>query len=367
LGSHMALTGAERQRAFRARNTAPSDYFERAALVAARHAAHPDAHRSAEALAKSLWPTDETTPLLLRAASAPATTTSATWAGDLVVPRAGDFVGSLGPLSAASKLIDAGVKVTLTGTNAVVIPKRQATTPNTDVTWVAQGTPIPTKNLAFDSIAVGPPHTLGVIVSLTHESVDSSDGERIVGLCLREDVAASLDASMFSSVPATADRPGGLLAGLTTLGATSTVSGTEAAMLGDLEKLASAIATAGGSGEVVYIMAPKQYVSAKLRLGTNRPVTIWPSAALAAGVVVAIEPQAFVSALGNLRIEASNEPTFVLETSPSDVVSSGTPAAGRTMSAWQTDLIVIRAVLEATWGFRQDGMVAFISGATWGA
>jgi hypothetical protein len=30
-------------------------------------------------------------------------------------------------------------------------------------------------------------------------------------------------------------------------------------------------------------------------------------------------------------------------------------------------LIVIKAVLEIVWGMRQDGMVAMITGATWGA
>jgi hypothetical protein len=209
----MALSNAERQAAGRARNTAIPDFFQRAAYVAARHAANPGDFDSPERVAKSLWPSDDVTPLLVRAASLPATTSTTGWASDLSPPRAGDFVGSLVPLSAAARLIDASTKVSLTGANALIIPHRQSAKPSTDVQWVSQAGPIGVRPLAFDSVGFGPPHKLGTACVLTRELVNASDGERIVGLALREDVAASLDASMFSSAapalqPKTS-RPGG--------------------------------------------------------------------------------------------------------------------------------------------------------------
>jgi hypothetical protein len=37
------------------------------------------------------------------------------------------------------------------------------------------------------------------------------------------------------------------------------------------------------------------------------------------------------------------------------------------VSAWQTDIIVIRAILDAAWTMRAANMVAVITDAHWGA
>jgi hypothetical protein len=361
----MALSGAERIANFRARRRVAHEdtAYDRAAYTAARFAADRGEFHSPTQMAKSLWPDDPTTPIITRAATAPASTTTSGWASDLALPQPGPFLESLGPLSAAAQLIAAGQQINLRGTTALAFPKRLASIPASDVTWAGQGSPVGVRNLPFDTVAIGPNHKLATASALTHELVMGGDGQSIVSLVLREDIGMSLDASLFSSTQATVDRPGGILYGLTSLGATA--GGGESAMLGDLEKLASSIAA---SGNVAYIMSPKQYVSAQLRLGTNRPQTIWPSASLAAGTVVAIEPAAFICALGALRIEASEEATFHLDTAPQQISTGGTMAQGGDVrSAWQTDLIVILAILECTWGMRGDGLVAFISGATWGA
>jgi hypothetical protein len=297
----------------RAARNRPPGAFERAAYVLALHAAARE-FQSPELLAKSLFGKDDAIVPLVRAVTSPATTTSNTWAGDLAAAGAvGDFVASLAPLSAAARLISAGLSVSLAGVNTMGIPRRSGGVASSDVSWTAQGAPIAVRQIVFDNVSLGPMHKLATIAGLSHEVVAQADGERLVGLMLREDVAASLDASIFSTSVGTADRPPGLLAGLTTLGATSTVSGTESAMLGDLEKLAGAVISAGGSGNIVYVASPKQYASAVLRLGSDRRVTIWPSAALAAGVVVAIEPLAFVSAISpQPKLEAASRPQFPL-------------------------------------------------------
>src|SRR5688500_13479389 len=59
------------------------------------------------------WPQDEATPLVLRGATAPATTTTSGWASQLAQTAVGDFIGSLGDYSAAARLISAGLLLPL--------------------------------------------------------------------------------------------------------------------------------------------------------------------------------------------------------------------------------------------------------------
>jgi hypothetical protein len=219
-------------------------------------------------------------------------------------------------------------------------PKRGSATPSTDVLWIPQGSPIGAKNLSVDSIAIGPPHKIGCITGITHELAAASDGQRIINMMVHEDIDSSLDSSFMSSNPATADRPAGFLAGLTTLGATA--GGGESAMLGDFEKIGSSIASAGCNGDdIIYILSSKQFVSARLRLGTNRPIQIFSSPNLPAGTVVGLHPKSLILALGQLRVEVTSEPTITFQTQPDQLSSGGVMAAGTTMSAFQVDLILI--------------------------
>lgn len=63
--------------------------------------------------------------LLLKAATSPATTSSSNWAGSLASSAVADFIGSLGPISAAARLIAAGVTASLDGVATSEIPRRQ--------------------------------------------------------------------------------------------------------------------------------------------------------------------------------------------------------------------------------------------------
>jgi len=349
--------------------TSDGHYLERAAFAYARFAAMSSGERmrlnsSIARLCKELWPDDQTTPALVtRTASAP-TTTSATAISPTVV---GDFIASLADYSAAVKLAQRGVQVSLAGVNSVLIPRRQGGVPSESVAWVGEGNPIPLKNFILDDITHGPMKKLAVMSALTRETVVHASGQEVVATLLREDVAASLDASVFSNAAATADRPAGLLNGVTAInGATG---GTEAAMFADLEALAAEIADAGGTS-IVFVAHPRQAFSAALRLGRNSTITILPSAGLAAGQIMAIDPSAFAVSFGSEpRIDASNETAVHFEdTTPLAIGTVGTPntIAAPTRSAWQQDLIILRCILDATWSLRHAGLVAVVNGATWG-
>jgi len=314
-------------------------------------------------VAKTLWPNDQTTHLLLRAAVSPTSTTSAS---ALSIDTAIDFVGALAPLSAAARLINIGMRVSLTGRNSISIPRRVGGKAASDVAWIAEGSPIPAKKFALDEATLGPTKKMALLAGLTRELVEYTSGQDTVSTLMREDFAASLDATMFSATSG-ANQPNGLLVGVTPITASIATEPT-AAMVNDLEHLAGTVLSAGGSS-VVYIASPRQAASAGLRLLTPSPPPVWPCPALAAGTVIAIEPSAFVSAFGpEPRIGASTETAIHFESvSPQPIGSPGNIVASPTESAFQSELVIIRCILDAAWCMRATGMVAVITGAIWGA
>jgi hypothetical protein len=326
--------------------------------------------RSAAKIAQLAWPDDlitqsVLTPSVFKAASVPADTATPAWAATLAPTMVGDFVASLQPMSAAAKLIDAGIRLSLSGIYALNIPKRNSPKAATDVAWAAEGQPIAVKLYTLNTVALGPTHKLPLIVALTRELAEHANGQEVITTLIKEDLAASLDASLFSTAAADTTRCAGLMNGISALPATAATPNVVEACYGDLANIAGAIADAGGSGNVVYIASPKQYASAKVRLLTEQ--TIWACPALAAGTVIGVDPSAFVSAFGpEPKIKVSWQAAEV-EASPAAPISTGSPAVVGTplRSVFQTDTISIRTILDAAWCMRQPGMVAYVTGANW--
>lgn len=341
----------------------PGVHIERAMLASMRAVANGE-QRGAVKIAAQAWPGDTITPAILKAASAPADTLTPGWAKELAPNLIGDFIGSLQPMSAAAKLINAALRLTLDGYATVSMPRRSTAKAATDVAWVGEGQPIPTRQYQLNTVTLGPTHKLPLIVVVTRELAEHAAGETVITQMIREDIAASLDASMFSTATGP-NQPDGLLAGVTPLSAASASPDLAEAMYGDLSNIAEAIANNGGSGNVVYIAAAKQAQSAKLRLLTD--ATIWPSAALAAGTVIGIDPGAFVSAFGpDPKIDASKHTSIVMRTDPAPVATGSPAVMGAPLrSLWQTDCVAIRCILDAAWAQRQPGMVQWVQNSNW--
>jgi hypothetical protein len=352
------------------RRDKPGAALERAAVVSALHAIRyekGDTSLSLEQLASRLYPNDDRLPgMVTRGAVAPATTTTTGWAAELSQNLVADFVGSLGAQSAGSRLIDAGLRLSLDGVNQLLIPQRTGA-PDAGLAWVGEGNAFPVKMFALADATLGPARKLVASAAVTRETVESGNGQEVVATLLREDCAASLDASLFSATAASSTRPAGLLAGVS--GLTATTGGGPSALNSDLEKLAAAIAAAGGDVDnVVFIASPAQAFASGLQ-SRAADLKIWPSRALAAGTIVAVNAAAFVSGFGSTpRIEASMEATFHAEdTSPLPISTAGSPntVAAPVRSGYQTDTILIRAILFAAWTMRSSGQVQFITSATW--
>jgi hypothetical protein len=277
-----------------------------------------------------------------------------------------DFVGSLGSQSAGARLIDAGLRLSLDGVNTVLIPQRSGM-PDAALAWVGEAGAFPVKQYTTASATLGPTRKLVASAAVTRETIDGGNGQAVISTLLREDLAASLDASLFSATAASSSRPAGILAGVGALAATA--GGGVGAMNSDLEKLAAAIGAAGGDiGNTVFVAAPGQAFAAGLQPRTVN-LNIWPSRVLTAGTIIAINASAFISGFGSTpRVEASTEAIFHAEdTSPLAIGTAGAPntVAAPVRSAWQSDVILIRAILSAAWTMRSTGQVQFITSTTW--
>ena len=345
----------------------PAHNLERAAYIIARQATNMRVG-SYEQACRSLYGDDLVTPAVIaRATASPANMTDSAWAASLASEAVGDFVLSLAPQSAAAKLVAAGMRPTLDGVGSIALPRRSGL-PATDVAWVGEGAPIQVRNLALSTATIGPAKKMAAMVVLTNESMQTTAAEEIVRTMLREDAAASLDAAMFCDLSGTSARHAGLLNGLTPI--TATAGGDETAMLLDLENLALAIAEAGGT-EPVFIMSPELAARAAIRLNRPLPLTIWSSAGLAAGTIVAIDPRGFASAFGtDPTITANTDSAIHMEdTSPTELSATDTPntVAAPVRSLWQTDCTVLRMILPVAWTMRAAGAIAYITGVTWGA
>ena len=114
------------------------------------------------------------------------------------------------------------------------------------------------------------------------EMAQSSGGEEVFAQLLREDLAGSLDASLFSNTAGSAIRPPGLLSGVSPL--TATTGGGASALQGDIAKVGGAVAAATGSANIAFIASPAY----ALRMMTYKTVLepsedgvqIWPSIAV---------------------------------------------------------------------------------------
>ena len=183
-------------------------------------------------------------------------------------------------------------------------------------------------------------------------------------LMLRESASFSLDASVFTTIGASDARPAGLLNGISALTPSAATDKTQA-MHDDLAALAGAVA-AKASG-LAFIMNAKQAAAVRLRYGATWPadVPVWPTIAAAAGVVIALDPAAVVSAFGaDVETRASREATMHMEDTAPLPIGSGTTVASPSFSMWQVDSVSLKLVLRAAWTLRAPA-IAWMSGVAW--
>jgi HK97 family phage prohead protease/HK97 family phage major capsid protein len=322
--------------------------------------------------------------LVLRAPSAPAMTTVAGWAAELVQTRWESLMPLLLAQSILPRLAAKGLSLSFGTTGRIIIPTRQRT-PSLAGSFVGEGLAIPVRQGAFTSQTLVP-KKMAVISTWTREMSDHSTPaiEGLIREAIQQDTSIAIDTVLIDANPATVIRPAGLLNGVT--GLTATAGGGLAALIGDIKQLITALVTStyGNLRSPVFLMNPGDVLSASLasavntgifpfrdevRAGTLNTVPIIDSATVPSKTVILIDAADFVIVGGEApRLELSDQATLHMEdTAPTELVGTGTPGtvASPQRSLFQTDSIALRMVLPLNWVQRRTGTVAWTSAVTW--
>jgi hypothetical protein len=344
---------------------------------------------SIDAIRERIYGNDEATKVItdivVKAATAPAMTTVAGWAAELVQQINADLMPSLLPSAVYPSLSSMGLKLSFGRNGKINVPTRAAT-PTVAGSFVGEGQPIPVRQAAFTTTSMVP-KKMAVITTWTRE-MDEHSVPAIEGLlrnAIQEDTQIAIDTILLDANPATTIRPAGLRNGV--VGETPTAGGGFAALVGDLKNLSGKILTAtnGNVRSMVFIMNPQQALSIGFVQPPN-PGGLFPfasdinnnrlmgypvikSGTVPLGTVLCLDAADYVSITGDTpRFEISDQATLHMEdTAPAHIGTTGTPGvvAAPALSMFQTDSLALRLILPMNWTMRRAGVVSFVAGVTW--
>jgi hypothetical protein len=295
---------------------------------------------------------------VLRAASAPATTSQAGWAKELATVTA-VFLRNLTPYSAGADLLGRVLGLSFDGAAQINLPA--VTTPLAD--FVAEGAPIPVVQGVSGIQATLAAYKFAVITVLSRETVDSSNAEPLVRDALLQSTGPALDRRLFDANAGVANlRPPGLLYGRTPLTPAATTGGKDEAMTEDLQALLSSVAPVAGNSPIVLICAPAQAVSISLRTLQTFSYAVLSSTQLPAGTVIAIAVNAVVSASGNApEIDTTRAASLQMNDAPSGDLMTG----GHVVATFQTDVVGLRLRWPLSWAVRDARGISVMNNVSW--
>jgi hypothetical protein len=325
----------------------------------------PDAPRQDPVkLAADLFPGDRDVGLLTRAAVTPTTTTSA---ASLLSTLTEYFLESLSGVWASATLLEETLQLSFDGAAVISVPAFVADA--TGAGFVGEGAPIPARSLVASALSLDP-SKLAVIVGLSNEVVSAAAGnaEAMVSDVLTRSVGLALDSALFDANPAVPEvRPAGLRNGIAALTASAATNATDA-MIADVGKVAGAVAAVAGNSPIILVANPARALTLKLRAPRELPLTVLASSAIAAGDLIAVAPNAIVSATDSApQISVARETVLHMDTAPSNISTVGTPnvVAVPTVSYFQTDCVALRCRMFATWAKRDSRAVAWLTATAW--
>ena len=206
---------------------------------------------------------------VIRAPSAPAMTTVAGWAQELVHQIYADLMGLLFAKSIFPRLSAKGLNLSFGQAGKIVMPTRSRT-PSLAGSFVGEGMAIPVRQGAFTSQTFTP-KKLAVISVFTREMSDHSIPaiEGVLREAIQQDTAIAIDSVLIDANPATTIRPAGILN--TVSATTATAGGGIAAVVGDLKALVGALTTNlyGNIRTPTWLMNPGDMLSASLATAAN--------------------------------------------------------------------------------------------------
>lgn len=367
----------------------PYDYMWRSLTCIMKHHSTKGARTMRDVLVET-YGEDEGTAAILGAitrspaATAPATTTQAGWAAELVAVVMGEFYKALIPKSVFPRLSAQGSSFSFGVAGIITLPMR-STTPTVSGSFVGEGAPIPVRQGQFVTQQLTP-KKMAVITTFTREIADHSTPaiEGILRDAVLDDTSIAIDTVLLDTNPATAIRPAGLLNGVAPT--TATAGGGFAAVIGDVKSLTNALITAtrGNFRNPVWIMSPALAVSLSLTSTTGAQalpfreevaagrlmgIPIITSTTVPMGTLILVDAADFASVTGDdPRFEVSDQAVLHMEdTTPLQIGTGGSPAtvAAPTRSLWQTDTIGLRMIMPMNWVMRRPTSVVFTQAVTW--
>jgi HK97 family phage major capsid protein/HK97 family phage prohead protease len=355
-----------------AKKVEPLDYIFRALTV--KLISHIEKRNEVDVL-KQHYGEDVTTKAVfdtvIKAAVAPADTTTSAWAGALVQTAIGDFFDLLLPQSVYPGLSAKGGRFGFGRNGTVSLPTRSAT-PTVAGSFVGEGSPIPVRKAGFTSITLTP-KKMAVITTMTREITERSTPaiEQLLRNAIQEDTAVAIDSVLLDANAATTVRPAGLRNAITT--AAGTAGGGIAAVVADLKGMLGTLNTAtnGNLRSLTFLMNPAQAIALSLtqnaggdfpfaqEINQNRfqGYSVIQSTTVPAGVVIALDAADFFSATGDEpRFDVSDQATLHMEdTTPLAIGTAGAPntVAAPVQSMFQTDTLALRMILPMNWAMRR--------------
>jgi hypothetical protein len=312
---------------------------------------------------------DDVAPMLFRAATVPATTTTAGWADSLANASFADFIGLMGPAFAGSALLSRCLQLNFGPSANVIVPSLVTSASNTS--FVAQGAPIPVRQMTGSAPTLLQPHKFATIVAFTREIVSYSTPsiEALVRAALTESVGLALDTALFGAAAGSDIVVAGLRNGIAA-GTESANADHYEAMLEDLGTVTAAVAAVAGANPIAVIASPARAIRLKLRLLTAGDVglQIFGSNGLQSDELVAVATNGIVSACDPVpRFDVSNQGTLVMDdaATPGQLVVGASTASGPARSLFQTDSIALRMVYECSWARRSDTAVSWLEDLIW--
>jgi hypothetical protein len=306
---------------------------------------------------------DPLLPMTLKAASS--VTTSTNVAPVMVVA---DFVDSLAPQSAGASLLGMGLSLPASDGAIFQVPAIAASPGKAD--FIIEGGDIPVEQFDVSNNLVLNLRKLASISAFTRESMEHSIPavELLVGNALRASMSASLDAKLLDANAADSARPAGLLHGISA-GSESANSNLVEAMEEDLSTVIGGVAPVAGANPIVLVLAPPQGRRLKLRMAGRGDLgfDVLISSALTEKAVVAVATNCLASALDPTpRLDVSSQTVLNFDdSSPQDIVTNGTPAAGSTKSLFQIDVLALKMVLRVCWGLRSASGLSWLEDTIW--
>ena len=335
------------------------------------------------AAAATLYSNEKGVQAMVKAATEPATTTEAEWAGNLVQQGYGAFLETLYPATVYGRV--AGRRFEFGQSRSILIPARKA---DADVSggFVGEGQPIPVKADGFVTQTLTP-KKMAVISTFTAEILKSStpNVEEIVRTDIVEDTAKAIDTAFLDATAAdTGDnpRPAGLQDATATGAGNINASGgadmdaINADIDGVLERMAAV--ELGQGGTIIMNPARKRGLYSKtnalgqypFRDGLVEGFEIITSTTVPSDVVYFIDSKAMSFGTDFApQFEVSTQATLVMADPAEPISTGGATAAGVTelpiRSMFQTQTTALRFILGMDWKITRVGGVQVLTSVAW--